>query len=419
MVDISNEYIQGLQDRVKDFNYEKEQEKYADRLSEFNPPQRNYDVFDLATSLSQGLSAQKQTDQPNSIGGGFALGFNQASQEMKQRDAEYVKARREIGLQAARMAMEDEQEATKLLDEGEKAIAEGYLKQQGGSTALIDNINHIGALYAARDQVTEGSKEYERLTIQIRNGEAGIGAYKYDAGRLAELKAAEMAAAQGRIGLTVLTESTLKSDAAFGVWRVNEWILKGGGVNEQTYLESLSSVRDILIESDKSGEDITSVGLGILAKYPTASTFFNEKGVVLQDRIAAVAQLSLKAILGGQFSEREGELLIQRAFNPSLPASENIARVTQLINRIQSAETFKKAAVTHWEKPENKKSLDTFVTPKYAEGAFRSDLESYYRQDMGLFSDEALMEEFVKPELPDDSIYYKILKEEINKRNQK
>ena len=174
-----------------------------------------------------------------------------------------------------------------------------------------------------------------------------------------------------------------------------------------------------MIESDKSGEDITSVGLGILAKYPTASTFFNEKGVVLQDRIAAVAQLSLKAILGGQFSEREGELLIQRAFNPSLPESENIARVTQLINRIQSAETFKKAAVTHWEKPENKKSLDTFVTPKYAEDAFRSDLESYYRQDMGLFSDEELMEEFVKPDLPDDSIYYKILKEEINKRNKK
>ena len=118
---ITNSYIQSLQDRVKNFNYEKEQKKYADRLSEFNPPQRNYDVFDLATSLSQGLSAQKQTDQPNSIGGGFALGFNQASQEMKQRDAEYAKARREIGLQAARMAMENEQQAVDYLN---KSLAE-------------------------------------------------------------------------------------------------------------------------------------------------------------------------------------------------------------------------------------------------------------------------------------------------------
>ena len=162
MVDISNQYIQSLQDRVKNFNYEKEQKKYADRLSELNPPQRNYDVFDLATSLSQGLSAQKQTDQPNSIGGGFALGFNQASQEMKLRDAEYAKARREIGLQAARMAMENEQAATKYLDDTLYELAKASLSGSKSST-LIENAGHLSGL---RKQLREEPDEDLKAIIQ-------------------------------------------------------------------------------------------------------------------------------------------------------------------------------------------------------------------------------------------------------------
>jgi len=114
MVDTStqmNTLISGLQD------YEANQKKYADRLATFTPSAPSADIFDLATSISQGLSAQKQTDQPNSIGGGFALGFNAFSQQVKKERDQYAKEKNQIALQAAQLAMQDEQKATEFLNQ--------------------------------------------------------------------------------------------------------------------------------------------------------------------------------------------------------------------------------------------------------------------------------------------------------------
>ena len=106
-----NELITGLQD------YETNQKKYADRLSSLSEPSRNFDIFDLATSLSQGMSAQMQTDRPNSIGAGFALGFNKASERMRANKEIDRKAKQQVGLEAARMAMTDEQSALKMVQD--------------------------------------------------------------------------------------------------------------------------------------------------------------------------------------------------------------------------------------------------------------------------------------------------------------
>ena len=187
--------------------------------------------------------------------------------------------------------------------------------------------------------------------------------------------------------------------------------MKGGGSTESTYIESLTGVRNVLAEAEKTGESITSVGQGILSKYPILQAYFNEEGAIAQDRVAGVAQLSLKAILGGQFSEREGELLIQRAFNPSLPEAENIERLTQLINRIQMAESYKKQITAHWEK---NGTLQGFSAPKYVEEDFRSDIENFYRQDIKLMSNEELENEYLT--VPEDSIYFQILEEQVKAR---
>tara|TARA_R110002153_G_scaffold177494_1_gene330708 strand:+ start:43 stop:1299 length:1257 start_codon:yes stop_codon:yes gene_type:complete len=406
-------YIEERKKDVEDFDYEAEQKKYADRLQQFSPPPDRYNFFDLATDISRGLTAQQQTDRPNSLAGGLALGFGEASQSMRKNDADYAKARREVGLEAARIAMQDEQEAVKYLDQAEKFAAEQFLKNQGSSddTSLITNVKFIQTLYTERDKHPVGSKPYNEIDIAIRAAEAGIGAYKYDTNRLAEIKEAETAASQGRIGLTVLTAGQINSDKEFGTWYTKEWLVKGGGSTEGTYIESLAGVRNVLAEAEKTGESITSVGQGILSKYPILQAYFNEEGAIAQDRVAGVAQLSLKAILGGQFSEREGELLIQRAFNPSLPEAENIERLTQLINRIQMAESYKKQITAHWEK---NGTLDGFSAPKYVEEDFRSDIQNFYRQDIKLMSNEELENEYLT--VPEDSIYFKVLEEQVKAR---
>jgi hypothetical protein len=277
----------------------------------------------------------------------------------------------------------------------------------------MQNTNFISGLYETRDKYPEGSKGYNDLTIAIRNAEAGIGAYKYDPQRQAEIVSSETSAEQGFLGEQPLTKAQLKSDEAFGQWYTNEWLLKGGGSTEQTYLENLKGVRDVLVDAEKSGESISGISEGILTKYPAANAYFNEEGAIAQDRIASVAQLSLKAILGGQFSEREGELLIQRAYNPLLSEAENIERLTQLINRIEKAENYKAAAAKYYE---DKGTIAGLKVQKYDEEDFRSDIEDFYRQDMKLLSDDALEQEFLNTDA--SSIYFKILEEEVRKRNQ-
>jgi len=280
------------------------------------------------------------------------------------------------------------------------------------ASTLQQNVKYIDSLYKQRDKFRDpNSKGYKDLSIAIRNAEAGLGAYKYDAERLAQIEAQKKAAEQGRIGQTVLTDAQIKSDQAFGDWYTKEWLVKGGGSTEATYLENLKGVRDTLVDAEKSGESITGVSQGVLSKFPTTQAFFNPEGAVVQDRIAGVAQLSLKAILGGQFSEREGELLIQRAYNPLLSEAENIERLTQLINRIEKAEKAKQSIVEYYE--ENN-SIAGYKGNKYFDKEFRSDIESFYRQDMKLLSDEALEQEYLNTD--ENSIYFKILEEEVDKR---
>lgn len=283
------------------------------------------------------------------------------------------------------------------------------------ASTLQQNVKYIDSLYKQRDKYRDpNSKGYKDLSIAIRNAEAGLGAYKYDAERLAEIEAQKKAAEQGRIGQTVLTDAQIKSDEEFGKWYTNEWLVKGGGSTEATYLESLKGVRDTLVDAEKSGESITGVSQGVLTKFPMAQAFFNPEGAVVQDRIAGVAQLSLKAILGGQFSEREGELLIQRAYNPLLSEAENIERLTQLINRIEKAENYKNDAARYYQ--ENN-TLAGFKPKKYGAEEFRSDLESFYEQDMNLLDDDALEREYLNTDA--NSIYFQVLQKEVDKRYKK
>lgn len=79
-----------------------------------------------------------------------------------------------------------------------------------------------------------------------------------------------------------------------------------------------------------------------------------------KETIQDVASANLKLILGGQFGEKEGERLINRAFNQSLPASENIKRAKRMLTQVQAANEDIRRAITHVEAPENNGSLQGF-----------------------------------------------------------
>ena len=62
----------------------------------------------------------------------------------------------------------------------------------------------------------------------------------------------------------------------------------------------------------------------------------------IQDRIRGIAYKTLRDTLGAQFTEREGQRLVDTYFNPNLDASTNIKRLTMFRDRIKEMQESKK-----------------------------------------------------------------------------
>lgn len=84
-----------------------------------------------------------------------------------------------------------------------------------------------------------------------------------------------------------------------------------------------------------SGASISGPFMGNLPDAVLAAT--NPQAVSTKEMIQEVAQRNLRVILGAQFTEKEGERLIARVFNPRLGEAENKKRVDRLIRQIGDA----------------------------------------------------------------------------------
>ena len=56
--------------------YQDSYKRYLEMLAPMPQAPRRASIYDLASNLSKGLTAQAQSGQPPSIGGGLAAGFN-------------------------------------------------------------------------------------------------------------------------------------------------------------------------------------------------------------------------------------------------------------------------------------------------------------------------------------------------------
>jgi len=64
---------------------------------------------------------------------------------------------------------------------------------------------------------------------------------------------------------------------------------------------------------------------------------FNENSVSAQEAVEEVVQRNLRMILGAQFTQKEGERLIERAYNPRLGPAENAKRLDRLITQLTTS----------------------------------------------------------------------------------
>lgn len=265
------ENIKNLEDEInskKEENYNKTFERYKQRLSSLQEPSRNFDFFDLATSLSQGLSAQMQTDRPNAIGAGLALGFNKASQTMRQTLADDKKTKQQMGLEAARLAMQDEQKAEDFLNQlalmniksannpAEHIRIEGVASEETnallgrnetiGSPSFIsirDNSANLGKIDSLTDlgwaKVTDPSSivNVDQTTETTSDKEAAKSQSEFQSKIIDESMAASSTrdtVAQARLNANRLTENGLYPERFGAVPEMTNWtrnIMAGLGFN--------------------------------------------------------------------------------------------------------------------------------------------------------------------------------------------
>lgn len=124
----------------------------------------------------------------------------------------------------------------------------------------------------------------------------------------------------------------------------SDFVAAGGSAQLDKILTDLRKV-EALLESDKT---ITGVKVSVADATGTLSALFPDAATA-KDLAGGVIQSNLRAILGGQFAQKEGEALLARAYNPAQPQKDNLERIRNLRKQIETAAAAKKRAVDYWE----------------------------------------------------------------------
>ena len=121
----------------------------------------------------------------------------------------------------------------------------------------------------------------------------------------------------------------------------------GGGINSlEKNVEELDRAIKI-IEQSKEGD--TSGKVIGLADKTGQLTFVSPLAADVKDIIGGVAQSNLRQVLGGQFAAKEGEALLQRAYDTGQTKENNLKRLRSLYKQASDTINDKKAAAQYYE----------------------------------------------------------------------
>ena len=296
---------------------------------------------------------------------------------------------------------------------GAKDYLTATMGGKDGST-LITNANFLNELRTQLRVETDPAKK-ANLQQQI-DDVMGLGSVgKYDPKITYDKKVAETLATQGlNFGERPMNKGEISTDEKFATI-YTKYIDDGRGAKNITNLERLEDAQLILETAAKNGVAISGVTAGMLSGFPKLSAYFNEQGLMVEERIASVIQQSLKEILGGSFSEREGEALIRRGYNPNLSPEENLERLLDLKAQSQQLIETEKESVDYYEN--NNKSMRGYKGKTYTQESFIRDLRKDYLLDAKDLDDNQIEDAYKKSK--GDSIWESVLEKEILRRTGK
>lgn len=121
--------------------------------------------------------------------------------------------------------------------------------------------------------------------------------------------------------------------------------LTGGYADTVKQLDQLTEAVGSLSSSPEGS--LSGPQVGVMPRQALA--VMNPKAAAIQENVEEVVQRNLRLVLGAQYTEKEGERLIARAYNPYLSQAENAKRVNRLITQIRTAADEKLAASKYFQ----------------------------------------------------------------------
>jgi hypothetical protein len=123
-----------------------------------------------------------------------------------------------------------------------------------------------------------------------------------------------------------------------------EYRAQGGRADLDKSIAQLEEVADAL---EGGSDTLTGPIMGNIPEGIKTAVF--PESINMQNKVEEIVQRNLKIVLGSQFTEKEGEKLIARAYNPSLSEKENAKRVRSLLKTIQERRDSTEKAAKYFE----------------------------------------------------------------------
>jgi len=122
-----------------------------------------------------------------------------------------------------------------------------------------------------------------------------------------------------------------------------EWV-RGGRADMQSQILNVGEVMSSL----EQGQPLTGTLMTLAPDFVRA--FADPDSLDAQQKIEEVVQRSLRVTLGAQFTEKEGERLIARAYNPQLSPQINARRLRKLYQKLGETAQARNAMADYFDK---------------------------------------------------------------------
>jgi hypothetical protein len=223
----------------------------------------------------------------------------------------------------------------------EQLVREGVMKDAPDRVMAILKDGSIGRVSKKSKMIERLPRESEQAAIAVL-GKDKFGSPEFvDMVRMLETSTAATRTRQAEKDENPTAAET-KIDQEFGK-QYAEWVARGGYADVQKNTEQLRGVLDRL----RSQDDLTGNFWNYLPDAMLAK--FAPDAVNVKEQVEEVVQRNLRLVLGAQFTEKEGERLIRRAYNEYLNDDVNASRVERLAEQIEASAEMMDASAKWYE----------------------------------------------------------------------